>query len=107
VTGVQTCALPIYTGTAFPAEYRGDLFIAFHGSWNRSVPTGYKVVRLPLNGSQPRAPLEDFATGWLDAENRSAAGRPVGLAVGPDGALYVSDDKAGMIYRIRYLREKS
>lgn len=91
-----------YTGTAFPPEYRGDLFMAFHGSWNRSVPTGYKVVRLPLDGSRPRAPLEDFATGWLDAEERSAAGRPVGLAVGPDGALYVSDDKAGMIYRISY-----
>lgn len=91
-----------YTGTAFPPEYRGNLFIAFHGSWNRSVPTGYKVVRLPLDGSRPRAPLEDFATGWLDAEELSAAGRPVGLAVGPDGALYVSDDKAGMIYRISY-----
>jgi glucose/arabinose dehydrogenase len=94
--------LVFYTGTAFPPEYRGDLFIAFHGSWNRSVPTGYKVVRLPLAGSRPRAPLEDFASGWLDAESRSVAGRPVGLAVGPDGALYVSDDKAGMIYRISY-----
>lgn len=94
--------LVFYTGTAFPPEYRGDLFIAFHGSWNRSVPTGYKVVRLPLDGSRPRGPVEDFATGWLDAAGRTASGRPVGLAVGPDGALYVSDDKAGMIYRISY-----
>ncbi len=91
-----------YTGTNFPAKYRGDLFIAFHGSWNRSEPTGYKVVRIPLDGSRPRAPLEDFATGWLDAQSYRVSGRPVGLAVGPDGALYVSDDKAGMIYRISY-----
>jgi glucose/arabinose dehydrogenase len=96
--------LAFYTGTAFPPAYRGDLFIAFHGSWNRSEPTGYEVVRLPLDGNRPRGPLEDFATGWLDAARRTASGRPVGLAVGPDGALYVSDDKAGMIYRISYPR---
>ena len=94
--------LAFYTGINFPAEYHGDLFIAFHGSWNRSVPTGYKVVRLPLQGSQPRGSLEDFATGWLDEASGRASGRPVGLAIGPDGALYVSDDKAGMIYRISY-----
>ncbi len=106
VVDMQAHSAPLgmvfYTGTAFPAEYRGDLFIAFHGSWNRSVPTGYKVVRLPLDGSRPRGPVEDFASGWLDAEKGTATGRPVGLAVGPDGALYVSDDKAGMVYRIRY-----
>jgi glucose/arabinose dehydrogenase len=96
--------LVFYTGTAFPPEYRGDLFIAFHGSWNRSKPTGYKVVRLPLDGSRPRGPLEDFATGWLDAARQSVSGRPVGLAVGPEGALYISDDKAGLIYRISSTR---
>ncbi len=94
--------LVFYTGTAFPREFRGDLFIAYHGSWNRNVPTGYKVVRLPMEGSRPRAPLEDFAVGWLDESTAVATGRPVGLAVGPDGALYVSDDKAGLIYRIGY-----
>lgn len=94
--------LAFYTGKAFPEEYRGNLFIAFHGSWNRRVPTGYKVVRLPIDGSQPKGPVEDFATGWLDEQLHTASGRPVGLAVGPDGALYVSDDKAGMIYRISY-----
>jgi len=94
--------LVFYTGKSFPREYHGDLFIAFHGSWNRSVPTGYKVVRLPLQGGKPRGPLEDFAVGWLDAAEGRVSGRPVGLAVGPDGALYVSDDKAGMIYRISY-----
>jgi glucose/arabinose dehydrogenase len=94
--------LVFYTGKSFPGEYHGDLFIAFHGSWNRSEPTGYKVVRLPLNGSKPRGELQDFATGWLNKATGQASGRPVGLAVGPDGALYVSDDKAGMIYRISY-----
>jgi glucose/arabinose dehydrogenase len=55
-----------------------------------------------MEGNRSRGPLEDFATGWLDEANGRAFGRPVGLAVGPDGALYVSDDKAGMIYRINY-----
>lgn len=91
-----------YTGATFPAEYHGDLFIAFHGSWNRSVPTGYKVVRIPLDGSTPTGPVEDFAFGWLDADTEEVFGRPVGLAVGPDGALYISDDKSGIIYRIAW-----
>ena len=92
--------LTFYTGDAFPADYQGDLFVAFHGSWNRSVPTGYKIVRVPLDGSTPTGPAEDFATGWLNAEDYSSDGRPVDVAVGSDGALYVSDDKGGYIYRI-------
>ncbi|MCB9009993.1 MAG: PQQ-dependent sugar dehydrogenase [Ardenticatenaceae bacterium] len=91
--------LTFYTGDAFPAEYQGDLFIALHGSWNRSVPVGYKVVRVPLEGDSPIGPVEDFATGWLNSDY-SSDGRPVGLTVGADGALYVSDDKGGFIYRI-------
>jgi glucose/arabinose dehydrogenase len=94
--------LAFYTGNAFPAEYQGDLFIAFHGSWNRSVPTGYKVVRLPLDGEKPTGPVQDFATGWLDEASGQVSGRPVGLGVGPDGALYISDDSGGFIYRISY-----
>lgn len=95
--------LAFYTGDNFPAEYRGDLFLAFHGSWNRSRPTGYKVVRVPLGGgSSPTGPVEDFATGWLDEGSGGVSGRPAGLAVGSDGGLYVSDDKAGFIYRIIY-----
>ena len=106
VADIQAHSAPLglafYTGTAFPANYQGDLFIALHGSWNRSEPTGYKVVRLPLDGSTAAGPLEDFATGWLGDGAGEASGRPVGLAVGLDGALYVSDDKGGYIYRITY-----
>jgi glucose/arabinose dehydrogenase len=87
-------------GTTFPPEYRDDVFVAFHGSWNRSDLTGYKVVRLPFEDGEPARGVEDFATGWLDGG--AVSGRPVGLAVGPDGALYVSDDKAGFVYRIAY-----
>lgn len=92
--------LAFYTGTNFPKDYRGDLFVAFHGSWNRSVPTGYKVVRIPFDGNMPTGEVEDFATGWLDLAANQVTGRPVGLAVGPDGALYISDDKGSVIYRI-------
>ena len=94
--------LLFYTGDMFPAEYHNDLFIAFHGSWNRSIPTGYKIVHLPLDGSTPTGPVEDFATGWLNEETFDANGRPVGLTIGADGALYISDDKGGIIYRISY-----
>ena len=100
--------IAFYTGQMFPEEYHGDLFIAFHGSWNRSVPTGYKVVRLPFEDGQPlnaAAPaVQDFAVGWLDRQSNNAAGRPVDVLVGADDALYVSDDKGGFVYRIVYER---
>ena len=92
--------LVFYDGDAFPEEYRGDLFIALHGSWNRPQPVGYEVLRVPFDGGAPSGPAEVFATGWL-ADGR-VSGRPVGLAVGPDGALYLSDDRGGFIYRIAY-----
>ena len=93
--------LAFYTGQQFPPEYRGSLFVAYHGSWNRSVPTGYKVVRVPFKDGRPGA-VEDFATGWL--QGGSVLGRPVGLQVGADGALYLSVDgfSADAIYRISY-----
>ena len=82
---------------------RGDLFVALHGSWNRSVPVGYKVIRVPFAGGTPGQP-EDFATGWMANEgNRGSVwGRPVDVLVAPDGALLVSDDDGGAIYRITY-----
>ncbi len=103
---LQAHAAPLgmvfYEGGAFPEEYRGDLFIALHGSWNRAEPVGYSVVRLPVEDGRAAGPVEPFAEGWYEPATREAFGRPVGLAVGPDGALYVSDDKGGFIYRIRY-----
>lgn len=94
--------LVFYTGESFPVAYHGDLFIAFHGSWNRSIPTGYKVIRVPMQASEVAGSAQDFATGWLDEQSEEVSGRPVGLAIGPDGALYVSDDSGGFIYRIQF-----
>lgn len=98
--------LAFYDSDKFPPEYRGDLFVAFHGSWNRSVPTGYKVVRIHFaEGRKPQ--VEDFVTGWMKPNASRASrplGRPVGVVVGPDGALYISDDTSGAIYRVTYSR---
>lgn len=91
--------LTFYEGSLFPADYEGDLFIAFHGSWNRNPPTGYKVVRVPMADGQVAGEAEDFATGWL-LPNLDSVGRPVDVTVAADGALLVSDDKAGLVYRI-------
>lgn len=100
---IQAHSAPIglvfYTATQFPADYRGSLFVALRGSWNRTVPTGYKIVRVRFRDGMP-AGVEDFATGWL--EGSSAWGRPVDLVVGRDGALYLSDQGAGRIYRISH-----
>jgi len=98
--------LAFYEGSEFPAEYRNNLFVAFHGSWNRSVPTGYKVVRVKLDDQgQPQGGAEDFITGWLapgETKRGRWMGRPVGIVFGGDGAMYLSDDAAGVIYRITY-----
>ncbi len=84
---------------AFPAEYRGDAFVTLHGSWNRQLRTGYKVVRLKLQNGVPTGDYEDFVTGFvLDAKR--VWGRPVGVAVTHDGALLVSEDGNGTLWRI-------
>ncbi len=85
--------------TNWPAEYKTDAIVALHGSWNRQNPSGYKLVRVKFTGDKPVA-VTDFATGWLN-EN-GVWGRPIDVIVGKDGALYVSDDRAGYIYRIIY-----
>lgn len=95
--------LTFYDGGQFPEAYRGGLFVAFHGSWNRTVATGYKVVHIPMEDGKP-GPVEDFATGWLRADG-SKWGRPVDVLTGPDGSLFVSEDGDGIIYRIFYAGE--
>jgi glucose/arabinose dehydrogenase len=99
--GAHTAPLGItfYTGTSFPERYRGAAFVAQHGSWNRSRKSGYKVVVLFFD-PQGSIREEDFVSGF--EINEQVYGRPVDVAVGPDGALYVSDDFAGSIYRVTY-----
>ncbi|MCZ7381018.1 MAG: PQQ-dependent sugar dehydrogenase [Candidatus Methanoperedens sp.] len=89
-------SLAFYYGNSFPAEYMGNLFVAYHGSWNRKAPTGYKIVEINMTDFT----VKDFATGWLSGNN--VLGRPVDIIVANDGSLFVSDDNAGKIYRISY-----
>ena len=98
---VAALGMKFYTGDMFPPEYRNNILIAEHGSWNRSVPIGYRVTRVILNGNEPIR-YEVFAQGWLQGDK--AWGRPVDVLVTPDGSLLVSDDRAGAIYRITYKR---
>ncbi len=99
--------LKIYKGSQFPEGYRGGAFIAFHGSWNRAPGPqgGYNVVYQPLAGGKPSGDYIVFADGFAGKhkEPGRAVHRPTGLAVGPDGALYISDDKAGRIWRVTYV----
>jgi glucose/arabinose dehydrogenase len=96
---VAPLGMRFYTGSMFPAEYRNRIFIAQHGSWNRSVPIGYRIMMATLEGNKV-VKYEPFASGWLQGTN--VLGRPVDVEVAPDGALLVSDDKNGLIYRIAY-----
>jgi glucose/arabinose dehydrogenase len=91
--------LTFYDGTAFPWEYRGDGFAAEHGSWNRSKRTGYKVIRIRLKDGVPTGEYQDFVTGFV-INDSEVWGRPVGVAVAHDGALLVSEDGSGTIWRI-------
>ncbi len=91
--------IAFYTGTAFPAQYRGDAFVALHGSWNRARRTGYKVVRVRLQDGKPTGVYEDFLTGFV-IDNDNVWGRPVGVAVAHDGALLVTDDGGNCVWRI-------
>src|SRR6478672_2297528 len=96
--------LVFYEGDQFPPEYKGSLFVAVKGSWNRSIPTGYKVARVPFKDGRPEGYYENFATGfWASGEHRAEVwGRPAALAIAKDGALLVADDTGGTIWRIAY-----
>ncbi len=91
--------IAFYTGTLFPAAYRGDAFVTMHGSWNRASRTGYKVVRIKLAKGAPDGSYEDFLTGFVLGDD-AVWGRPVGVAMAADGALLVSEDAAGTIWRV-------
>jgi glucose/arabinose dehydrogenase len=94
-------AMVFYAGAQFPAAYRSSAFVALHGSWNREKPRGYKVVRIIFRDGQPER-FEDFLTGFLVDNGEAQIGRPAGLAVTKEGALLVSDDANGVIYRVSY-----
>jgi glucose/arabinose dehydrogenase len=93
--------LAFYDGAQFPSDYRGDAFVALHGSWNRARRTGYKLVRLRFQGGQATGAYEDFLTGFV-ASDQAVWGRPVGVAVMRDGSLLVSEDGNGTIWHVTY-----
>jgi glucose/arabinose dehydrogenase len=97
-----------YEGQQFPPEYRGSAFVALKGSWNRSEPTGYKVVRVPFKDGKPEGWYENFAAGfWTSGIHRAEVwGRPAALAIAKDGSLLVADDTGGTIWRIAYIGPK-
>jgi glucose/arabinose dehydrogenase len=94
--------IAFYQGRQFPLAYRGDAFVTLHGSWNRSQRTGYKVVRLRFAGARPTGEYEDFLTGFV-VSDQAVWGRPVGVAVARDGALLVSEDGNGTVWRVSYV----
>jgi glucose/arabinose dehydrogenase len=94
--------MAFYTGTQFPAKYRGGFFSAQHGSWNRSKPIGARLLFTSLKEDGTAGRTEVFAEGWLDETSGNYHGQPVDVAVAKDGSLLVSDDRAGAIYRISY-----
>jgi glucose/arabinose dehydrogenase len=94
--------LSFYTGTMFPAKYRGGIFSAQHGSWNRTTPVGARIMFTSLKPDGSADRTEVFAEGWLDPATGQYRGRPVDVAPMRDGSLLVSDDFAGAIYRITY-----
>lgn len=97
---VAPLGLKFYTGTMFPEEYRNQIFLAEHGSFNRTIPIGYCISLVRLDASGNPASYETFAEGWL--QRAEAWGRPVDVLIQPDGSMLVSDDKSGVIYRISY-----
>jgi glucose/arabinose dehydrogenase len=106
---IQSHSAPLgiafYQGTMFPPEYRGRAFVALHGSWNRSLRTGYKIISIPFKDGHPTGGYDDFVAGWMtDETSRFVWGRPVGLLVLADGSLLISDDGGEKIWRVTYVK---
>lgn len=97
----STMQLVFYEGDAFPEEYQGEIFATMRGSWNREVRTGYKVIRAFMADGKPTGVYEDFMIGFVLNEPE-VWGRPTGIAVTPEGALLVSDDANGTIFRVTH-----
>ena len=98
---VAPLGLKFYTGKMFPDEYKGDIFIAEHGSWNRSKKIGYRISRVKIENNKSVG-YETFIYGWLDDDEQEAWGRPVDILILEDGSMLISDDKANVIYRVTY-----
>ncbi|MEW6657536.1 MAG: hypothetical protein AB1424_02625 [Thermodesulfobacteriota bacterium] len=92
--------LALFTEEGWPQEYCHNLLVAYHGSWNRSVPTGYKVVRIKLDERGNYLGMEDFIPGWIIPSE--ALGQPVDILIKNDGVMYISDDKTGVVSRVTY-----
>lgn len=106
-THSSVLGLVFYDGPMFPPEYRGDAFVAMHGSWNRSKRTGYKIARIRFKDGRPVGGYDDFLTGWMQDENSEKVwGRPVGLLVLKDGSLLIAEDGANKIWRVTYRAAK-
>jgi glucose/arabinose dehydrogenase len=106
---IQAHSAPIgitfYTGSMFPPQYRGAAFVGLHGSWNRTLRTGYKIISVPFKNGRPAGGYDDFVIGWSpDERSRKVWGRPACLLVLADGSLLISDDGAGRIWRVTFGR---
>ncbi len=96
--------MTFYEGSEFPAEYRGDIFASEHGSWNKAARAGYEVIRVPLEKGRASGEYEDFLTGFVTSSG-DVWGRPVGVAVAPDGSLIVTDDGSNTVWRVAYAKK--
>ncbi len=94
------------TNSNWPEQYQGNLLVAYHGSWNSTTPTGYKIVRVAFDDEGEPGEVQDFISGWLQPD-KTLLGRPVDLKFAPDGSLYVSDDKTGVLYRVTFGPEQA
>jgi glucose/arabinose dehydrogenase len=102
---VAPLGLVFYTGSSLPETYRGGPFVGEHGSWNRQVLNGYKVIFVPFSNGKPSGAAQDVVTGFLDS-NDEARGRPVGLAIDKSGALLIADDVGNTVWRVTSADQK-